>query len=411
MIDMRALTYTYPQATEPALKALSWQVAAGEFVLLTGPSGSGKSTLLRCLNGLVPHFSGGRIKGQVMVKGLDVIAVGPRRMSREVGFVFQVPEAQAVLDRVEGEIAFALENSGLPAVEMRPRVEQALALLGLEQLRQRPLNTLSGGERQRVAVAAALVLQPQLLVLDEPTSQLDPEAAHTLLAALARLNRELGLTIVLAEHRLDRVLPYGRRLVFLQNGRIEIDGALPETMTHLPYTSTPLSTISSTTPTADASPLLDISNLHVAYGQRTILTSAYLQVYAGEVVALLGANGCGKTTLLRCVVGLLTTTAGEIVVQGQPTQGRSVADICREVAYLPQNPDDLLFSETVADELRLTLKNHNQPPSTAFIHDTLQQLGLVAYANTYPRDLSVGATAACCFGCSYDDPPSVVAAG
>jgi energy-coupling factor transport system ATP-binding protein len=216
MIDIRGLQYSYPQQNEPALRGIDWQVAAGEFVLVTGPSGAGKSTLLRCLNGLVPHFNGGTIAGQVWVNGLDVIAASPTVMSQHVGFVLQNPEAQAVLDVVEAEIAFGLENTAVPRPEMQQRVHDVLNWLDLTHLRQRQLHTLSGGERQRVAIATALALRPQVLVLDEPTSQLDPQSAEEVLQALVRLNQALGLTIILSEHRLARILPYAHRMVVVE---------------------------------------------------------------------------------------------------------------------------------------------------------------------------------------------------
>ena len=225
-IEIEALTYTYPNQTQPVLCAVDWQVAAGEFVLVAGPSGAGKSTLLRCLNGLVPHFSGGQIAGRVHVNGLDVLAVGPAVMSQQVGFVWQNPEAQAVLDRVEPEIAFGLENTAVSPPIMRQRVNQVLDWLDLGHLRKRPIRTLSGGERQRVAIATALALQPNILVLDEPTSQLDPQSAEEVLQAIVRLNKEQGLTIILAEHRLERVLPFAHRLVVVEGGRIARDWRL-----------------------------------------------------------------------------------------------------------------------------------------------------------------------------------------
>ena len=209
-------------------------MAAGDFVLVTGASGSGKSTLLRCLNGLVPHFSGGVIGGRVTVNGLDVVARGPHALSRHVGFVLQNPEAQAVLEQVEAEIAFGLENAAVPPAEMRLRLEEVLDLLGLTALRDRPLVSLSGGERQRVAIAAVLALRPQILALDEPTSQLDPQSAEEVLQTLVRLNEDLGLTIVLAEHRLERVLPYADRLVYLEDGRMVVDGPVREAIRQTP---------------------------------------------------------------------------------------------------------------------------------------------------------------------------------
>ena len=215
MIQLEHLTYCYPGATQPALKDISLELPDGQLILLIGPSGAGKSTLLRCLNGLVPHFSGGVLSGRVRVAGLDPVAATPRLLSQHVGFVFQDPEAQFVTDRVEDEIAFALENAAMPPQAMRVRVEETLDLLGLTPLRDRPLQQLSGGERQRVAIAAALALRPKLLVLDEPTSQLDPKSAEDVLNALVRLNHDLGLTIILAEQRLERVLPFVDSVIYL----------------------------------------------------------------------------------------------------------------------------------------------------------------------------------------------------
>jgi energy-coupling factor transporter ATP-binding protein EcfA2 len=215
MITFEHVTYTYPEGARPALQDVNLCLPEGMFSLIIGPSGAGKSTLLRCINGLVPHFSGGALQGNIVVFGLDPVQATPQVISHHVGFVFQDPEAQFVMDQVEDEIAFALENAAMPRQEMRVRVEEALDLLDLAALRDRRLDTLSGGERQRVAIAAALALHPQVLVLDEPTSQLDPKSAEDVLHSLARLNSDLGLTIVLVEHRLERVLPFTDHLVYL----------------------------------------------------------------------------------------------------------------------------------------------------------------------------------------------------
>ena len=345
-IEIEALTYTYPNQAQPVLCDVHWQVAAGKFVVVAGSSGAGKSTLLRCLNGLVPHFSGGRISGRVQVNGLDVLTVGTAVMSQQVGFVWQNPEAQVVLDRVEPEIAFGLENTAVPPPLMRQQVNQVLDWLNLQPLRQRPIRTLSGGERQRVAIATALALQPNILVLDEPTSQLDPQSAEEVLQALVRLNREQGLTIILAEHRLERVLPFADRLVVVEGGRIEWDerrmkgsrgaeeqGREKKGERREGY--------------APRTTLLTVNNLRFAYDGKPVLQDVSLTVDTGEAVAVMGRNGAGKSTLLKCVVGLLAAERGEVVVNGRSTNQRTVANICREVAYLPQNPDDLLFADSV----------------------------------------------------------------
>ncbi len=228
---LRGVSYRYPERTAFALRGIDWTIEAGSFVVVTGPSGSGKSTLLRCLNGLVPHFSGGELGGQALVAGLDTREHGPRVLSQHVGFVFQDPEAQLVTTRVDDELAFGMEQRGVPPLTMRKRVEEVLDLLGIADLLQREVTTLSGGERQRVAVAAALALQPSILVLDEPTSQLDPWGAESVLAALSRLNEELGLTIVLAEHRLERVMARADVLRYLPDpGMLGFEGNLRDVM-------------------------------------------------------------------------------------------------------------------------------------------------------------------------------------
>ena len=457
MIRIEHLTYTYPDAVQPALRDVSLEIETGAFALVVGPSGSGKSTLLRCLNGLVPHFSGGTIEGRVRIDDLDPIAAGPAALSALVGFVFQDPEAQFVVDRVEDEIAYALENRAISREEMRVRVGEVLAMLGLTHLRNRQVDELSGGEKQRVAIAAALALRPRVLVLDEPTSQLDPIAAEEVLGALGRLNREWGLTIVLAEHRLERLIDRCDRIVYVPGGDEPIRSGPPRSMlghmalapavvqlaTRLGWEPLPLSVAEAVDVARDAlrsvagidqsdreghtlmdhvivksdheagglgaisgsstassaythagrtpPPLLSVRGVHASYGSVPILRDVHLSVRDGEILGLMGHNGSGKTTLLKTIVGLVNTHAGEIELNGRSIVGRSTADICQNVAYLPQLSDDLLFAETVADELRVTLRNHNmldRPPIRPI--DLLRRLGLDSVIHAYPRDLSVG---------------------
>ena len=215
MIRIEQLTYRYPGAEKDALKIPALQIPGGSFCLIVGESGSGKSTLLRLINGLVPHFSGGTLGGHIQVAGLDPVKSGPQVMSKKVGFVFQEVENQFVVDIVEDEIAFSLEQAAIPRPEMQSRVQQILQQLNLEHLKTRKVDTLSGGETQRVAIAAALVLEPKILVLDEPTSQLDPLAAEEVMRLLKRLQQDLGLTIVISEQRLDRVLAFADLVAIL----------------------------------------------------------------------------------------------------------------------------------------------------------------------------------------------------
>ncbi|RRR74600.1 MAG: energy-coupling factor ABC transporter ATP-binding protein [Candidatus Viridilinea halotolerans] len=418
MIQIDQLTYCYPDHPTPCLAEIDLTIDAGSFTLIMGPSGSGKSTLLRCLNGLVPHFSGGEIAGRVRVLGEDPLRVGPRVMSRHVGMVFQSPEAQFVLDRVEDEIAFALEHAGLPRAEMRLRVEEVLDLLDLAPLRDRELRTLSGGERQRVAIAAALALRPTILALDEPTSQLDPQSAEDVLQALVRLNSDLGLTVVLVEHRVERVLPFVDQVVVfdaaghVRSGpprdilpEVELCPPVVEVARAYGWSPLPLSVkearrfaakitptpqaAPSANPVATGEPYLRITALEAGYEAKAVLHNLDLNVWPGEIVVLMGRNGVGKSTLLRCIVGLLRPQRGNIWIRGQNNRGRSVAAISRELACLPQESDSLLFADSVAEELRVTLRNHGQTENGQ-VQTLLGQLGLERLSARYPRDLSVG---------------------
>ncbi len=430
MITFKHVTYTYPEAERPALQDVSLDLPEGVFALVVGTSGAGKSTFLRCINGLVPHFSGGKLAGSIVVDGLNPVQATPQVLSRHVGFVFQDPEAQFVFDHVEDEIAFALENAALPRQEMRVRVEEALDLLDLAPLRDRRLETLSGGERQRVAIAAALALHPSILVLDEPTSQLDPKSAEDVLHSLARLNSELGLTIVLAEHRLERVLSFADHLVYLSEaGSVVASGPprrvlrdvdlVPPLVTlgrSLGWEPLPLTVkegrnfsrewVNQFSQPADqqpdthadkrpfqskSAPYLKVRDLEVAYNGQPVLRGVDLDVWPGEIVVLMGRNGSGKTTLLKSIVGLLHPRRGHVRVAEQEVADRDVAEVCQYVGYLPQDPNALLFADTVQEELLITLRNHRSeanPPVEP--EELLEQLRLADKGDYYPRDLSAG---------------------
>ena len=432
MIHFDHLTYTYPGSPRPVLNGVTLHIAEGELVLVAGPSGVGKSTLLRCLDGLVPHFTGGTLSGRILVAGHDPVAEGPQVLSRVVGFVFQDPEAQFVVDQVEDEVAFALENAAIPRTEMRARVEEVLNLLDLVPLRDRRLDTLSGGEMQRVAIAAALALRPRILVLDEPTSQLDPRSAEEVLQALLRLNRDIGLTVILSEHRLERILPHVDRLVYMPLLSPRGSGSTQAVLSGPPRRILPqmdltpplvtlgkelgweplpltveegrqfaqdavsgpgfqVSRLDLKPETVKPETILQVDGISFVYDNTPALTDVTLSVGQGELVALMGRNGSGKTTLLKCIVGLLRPERGEIALMRESLAGQETADICKRIGYLPQEPDDLLFADTVADEMEVTLRNHglvDDPPIAPA--DLLARLDLSDLVRSYPRDLSVG---------------------
>ena len=430
MIELERITYTYPDTSGPVLRDLSLSVDEGEFLLVIGPSGAGKSTFLRCLNGLVPHFYGGRIRGRCRIAGGDPIASGPRAMSDLVGFVFQDPEAQFVVDTVEDELAFAMENFNLPQPLMRKRVEEVLDQLGIAPLRNRHISTLSGGEKQRVAIAAVLTMQPRILVLDEPTSQLDPQAAEEVLTALRQLNEDLGLTIVLAEHRLERVVQYTDRvLAFHSMAESPLIG-LPADVLQQVETTPPLITLGKALeweplpltirdgrrfaqrlrqawraehdlapalpppPTSPATPSepasLSIHDLWFSYDDHEALRGVNLEIKRGEFVALMGRNGSGKTTLLKHLVGLLKPQRGQVVAVGRDTRHAPVEEIAQRVGYVPQDPGALLFAETLREELAFTRKGRGLPASADSDDALLTRLGLSDMVDRDPRDLSGG---------------------
>lgn len=415
MIRFDQVTYRYPQQSDPVLRDFTTAIEAGNYLLITGPSGAGKSTLLRCLNGLVPHFHGGAFGGVVQVNGIDTRDVRPAALSRTVGFVGQDPEKQTVMDRVEDEIAFGPENHGLARSEIRRRVEEALDLLSIAHLRERDLSTLSGGERQRVVIAAAMAMGPQVLALDEPTSQLDPWGAEATFAILERLNADLGTTIVLVEHRLERVLASAERLLILGGrGQVLGDGPPGEVagrLTHPPplirlgqaleWRPLPLTVRDArrwaqalpplppppeeTLP--DGPPIVECQQLHFQYGDRPILRDVSLTFTAGSVNAIMGRNGAGKTTLLKHFNGLLRPSNGRVLVAGEEITGRPTQEIARQVGYLPQNPTAMLFNESVRGELAFTMRSLGV---NGDIEATLKRLGLEHLATRNPQDLSTG---------------------
>jgi energy-coupling factor transporter ATPase len=224
VIETKNLTYTYPGGTKPSISDVSIKIEKGEFTLITGPSGCGKTTLCRCFNGLIPHFYQGELKGEITVAGLDVLKNPIYEMAKHVGLVFQNPENQLFALSVEKDVAFGLENLGVPREEIRKRVDWALNLTGIYDLRERAPHELSGGQQQRVAIASILAMQPEVMVLDEPTSFLDPLSAKKIFEVIYELNKRLGITVVLVEHRLDLTARYADHIIVMDDGKVVLDG-------------------------------------------------------------------------------------------------------------------------------------------------------------------------------------------
>lgn len=407
--------FAYPDGPT-VLHDIDLALEGGSITLVVGDSGSGKSTLLRTVNGVVPHSSGGRFRGEVEVADRKVSRHRPRDLADLVGFVHQTPEAQFVVDHVEHDIAFVLENLGVDQVSMRRRVEEVLDALGVAHLRDRSPATLSGGERQRCAIAGAMASGPAVLVLDEPTSMLDPQGADDVLAALRRLNEDLGTTVILAEHRLERAGPLADRALVIEGGHVVSDGlpaavladvaAAPPTAhlgRFLGWAPVPLTVrearaalrrhgvpawvdqaigagmatgpLDGPVPSAGDT-LVSATGLTVTHRGRPAIADIDLDVAEGEIVAVLGRNGSGKTTLLRAMVGA-HRGAGGAVRASVP------------VAYVPQEPDSLLFAETVRLEVAATLALLGRDDPAAVDH-WLNALHLTGLAGRHPRSLSVG---------------------
>lgn len=378
-IEFRALAYRYPDAGRAALRDVELVLSDG-LTLLTGDSGSGKSTLLRVCNGLVPHFHGGAISGVARVFGQDVTRTTTRRLARDVGFVFQDPELQAVYVRVEHDVAFGLENMQIPRPQMRERVEAALAACGILALRNRNVSTLSGGERQRVALAGVLAMRPRMLVLDEPLSQLDSDGACAVMSAVEAAVSRQTVTLV-AEHRHRLVQPLTTRIIGMAGGvlvRHTAEGA-PDGLSLLQadVDADGAESSGAAAPSAGATggAGLRLSDVVAGHNGSAVLQDVDLSVASGEIVAVTGRNGSGKTTLLRTIAGLLPPLHGHV----ERADGR--------VAYLPQNPTALLHRQTLRDEVAWTLRHDGAGPS---VDAVLRSFALTHVADRYPRDLSTG---------------------
>jgi energy-coupling factor transport system ATP-binding protein len=420
LIELKQLTYHYPDASVAAISDVSLTFHPGEWVLFQGPTGSGKSTLLRAIAGLCPAFHGGKIRGQVLVNGQSVEKMTASERVHTFGFVGQDPEAQNVYSTASREVAFALENLGVSAPEMEWRVAEALDVVGLSAAADRPVTQLSGGERQRLALAAALVHQPGILLLDEPTSQLDPVASEEWFDILRRLNEEWGITILMSEHRLDRAYRDVHRVIYLESGRVLCDDtprntarwlrehrpeAVP-TLARLRDASLTVSRTSSQTSSLTANgsdtvevdtvcltvrearswlatrtpsnrmndipgeppevaqqqaPFLSLRGITCTYPDlnRFALDECTLNIPRGRITAVIGPNGAGKSTLLRIFAGLQEVQEGVFggdLLEGQLKRKRAPQVGDPRVGYLPQNPNDMFSQESVERELYFSLQ-------------------------------------------------------
>ena len=445
MISFDRVGVTYPDATAPTISDVSFHVDEGELCLVVGSTGVGKSTLLGAVNGLVPHFTGGLLSGRVTVDGRDTATHPPRELADVVGVVGQDPLAGFVTDTVEEELAYGMEQLALPPDVMRKRVEETLDLLGIAELRNRPLRALSGGQQQRVAIGSVLTAHPRVLVLDEPTSALDPSAAEDVLAAVTRLVHDLGVTVLIAEHRLERVVQYADRVLYLHGDGTVADGAPSDvlaTSSVAPpvvqlgrlagWSPLPLSVrdarrcagplrdrldgrVPPPRDTAGANQVLCARRVVVRHGQVVAVREVDLDLRGGQVVALMGRNGSGKSSLLWALQGSGPRQSGtvEVTAPGPMSSDSTLdpatlspGDARRLVGLVPQTPSDLLYLSTVAQECAQADRDAGHPPGTA--EALLARLVPDIDPEAHPRDLSEGQRLALVLAVQLSVSPHVV---
>lgn len=418
MITFEDVSIRYSPESDPVLKQVNLSIAEGEFAVVVGPTGCGKTTFLKSINGLVPHFTGGIVSGQIRVNGHSTADHHPRDLAETVGMVLQDPMSGFVADTVEDELAYGMECLAIPPDVMRRRVEETLDLLGLHEARNRPLVNLSAGQKQRVAIGAALAAHPRILVLDEPTSALDPTAAEEVLAALHRLVHDLAITVVIAEHRLERVLQYADVIVTIPGGGHPVTLEEPrEAMTHsviapaairlareMHWSPLPMTVREARrqahdlradvfippqpTPIDDLAVALEVKGVSAGYGKRIAVNNASLALHEGEITALMGRNGAGKTTLLHSLIGLIHPVAGSVRVRGCDPSEWSPKELISNVGFVPANPRDILEFTTVSRECESADDLAQLPRGT-----TAELLHLWAPAIdplSHPADLSEG---------------------
>lgn len=403
MIKFQNVSLIYPTAERTILDKLNFEIGEGEFVLLIGETGIGKSSVLRLINGLVPHHTGGILAGSVEVGGISTRTVRPGQLAELIGIVGQNPINGFVTDIVEDELAFSMEALNLPEETMRKRIEEVLDLLSLNQIRNRKIATLSGGEQQRVAIAAAMVLHPKILVLDEPTSALDPVAAEEVLAILQRLVHDLGITVIIAEHRLERVIGYVDSVIEISaNGQTRI--GKPEEILKDSKIAPPIVKLAralklpqislsvrdlrknteairnngkelEVTPEVYGRNLIETENLSVAYENNIALQPINLKIKVGEIIALMGRNGAGKSSLIKALLNVASYKG-------------NINNFAKRIGYIPQNANDLLYHQSVTAECEQTDRDNGLKSGTTA--SLLEELAPTVKLNSHPRDLSEG---------------------
>lgn len=405
MIEFRHFSFTYTGASEQALRDISFTIRQGECVLIHGPSGCGKSTLLMTLNGIIPSILHGKTEGDVLINGQSTAGHQTKELATMVGMVFQNPDNQLFAITVEEDVAFGPENLGREIGEIGKRVDTALESTGMAAFRRKQVHRLSGGQKQRTAIAGLCAMQPDILVFDEPTADLDPEGSREVIAMIDRLHRKERKTVVIVEHKTREVMPIVDRVVTLREGKVEQEIPKKELDTRVFIPEYPQLTNQER---ETGPPLLDIRKLCYTYPDGTqSLGPVSFSVNRGECIAVIGRNGSGKTTLTKCIKGLLKPASGTIALYSS-TDGSVVRDRARYIGYLFQNPDHQIVTDQVEREIAIGLAGRTDAEIKRITRESLERVNLLSLSGRDPCTLSRGERQRLAFASVFALDPNII---
>jgi len=425
-IEIKDLSYKYPLEDKLTLDSINLKLNTGDIMLITGKSGSGKSTLAKAIVGTVPSFYGGSIKGCVNIEGEDINKMSHNKRAKEITMVFQHPERQLMMNKVHREIAFGLENIGVDETVIKRRVWEAMQFADILHLANRNINTLSGGEKQKVAIASAIAYMPKCIVLDEPTSQLDPPSAESVVNLVKKINTELGMSIVLIEQRVNKWFDVADKIGYMENNKLTVFentsdffnkcsknmvGFMPDYLrffkkNHIGYFPRNFKEardylenefISNKDKVSDSllfrrnkndNSIINIKKLNIFYDNLQVLDNVNMDILDGEFVSIMGANGSGKSTLLKSIIGL-KDYKGSIKINSKEVKKTNRKELSRLVGYVSQDPSEYISKDSVYDELKFTMDNFNSFDDDV-INKTLKDLDIYHLKDKNPRDLSGG---------------------
>jgi energy-coupling factor transporter ATP-binding protein EcfA2 len=382
VIEFNDFSWKYKASKDLVLKSINLKIFQGEFIGIMGPTGAGKSTLCSCINGLIPLRTRGWIKGNVKILGMNTRTAKMTELGQRVGLIFQDPETQFVMMTVEDEIVLGLETLGLSRNEIKNRIQWSLKLVGLEGFEEKSPEELSGGQKQRLAIASIMAMRPEILILDEPTSDLDPRGKNEVFEILEKIRREFNLTIILVSHKTEKILQFCNRVILIDNGEVKFNGDTSQLLKQqglleklgiyipislsqnnyiqklrIPEQNKIVNYIAS-----EEEPLIELSNLSFTYPNNTqALKNINLKIFQGEFIAIIGKNGSGKTTLIKHINGLLKPLQGNVLINGNPISQYSITQMAQTIGYCYQNPDHQLFKNTIKEEIEFGLKNLKFP--------------------------------------------------